>query len=160
LLPKDKNTEFPGGPHETAEFLAPLIFSTLFAASRGGRPEKIGAIALFAGALISFLVVSPPGLRFRHIETGILMTDMALRGIFLWLSFRCTRFWPIWISWTARGGDPGSSGPDRCSAGPLAGLFGCHSALELADTAHACHRHMASSGKADAKRATRRGEAI
>ncbi|MBB3957068.1 hypothetical protein [Novosphingobium sediminicola] len=80
------------------EFLALLIFSTLFALTRGGRPEKIGAIALFAGALISFLVVRPRGLRFRHIETGILMTDIALLGIFLWLTFRCTRFWPIWIS--------------------------------------------------------------
>lgn len=79
-------------------FLALLIFSTLFAAARGGRPEKIGAATLFAGAWMSAWVVRPHGLRFRHVETGILMIDMAVLGILLWLSFRCTRFWPIWVA--------------------------------------------------------------
>lgn len=79
-------------------FLGLLIVSTLYAAIRGGRPEQIGAATLFAGAWISTLVVRPLGLRFFHIETGILLTDVIVLSVFLWLSVRSTRFWPIWIA--------------------------------------------------------------
>jgi len=79
-------------------FLALLIFSTLFACLRGGRPEKIGAVTLFAGAWISAWAVRPHGLRFRHVETGILLIDLTILGVFLWLSLRSTRFWPIWLA--------------------------------------------------------------
>jgi hypothetical protein len=81
-----------------AAFLMLLTGSTLYALIRGGRPEQIGAATLFGGAWLSVLVVQPLGLRFRHLETGILMTDMVILGIFLWLSIRSTRFWPIWIA--------------------------------------------------------------
>ncbi|WEK43249.1 MAG: hypothetical protein P0Y64_18340 [Candidatus Sphingomonas colombiensis] len=79
-------------------FLVLLVVSTLYAVLRGGRPEQIGAATLFAGAWISTLVVHPLGLRFFHIESGVLVTDVAILGVFLWLSVRCTRFWPIWIA--------------------------------------------------------------
>lgn len=79
-------------------FLVLLVVSTLYAELRGGRPEQIGAATLFAGAWISTLVVHPLGLRFFHVEIGVLVTDVTILGVFLWLSVRSTRFWPIWIA--------------------------------------------------------------
>ncbi|HUD93600.1 hypothetical protein [Sphingobium sp.] len=39
-----------------------------------------------------------PSLRFHEFEAGILAVDLVMVGIFLALSFRSTRFWPIWIA--------------------------------------------------------------
>jgi hypothetical protein len=79
-------------------FFALLTLSTLYALIRGGRPEQIGAVTLFAGAWLSAVMVQPAGSRFYSVETGILMTDVVIWGIFLWLSIRSTRFWPLWIT--------------------------------------------------------------
>lgn len=79
-------------------FLVLLILSTFYAALRGGRPEQIGAATLFAGAWVSTLAVHPQGMRFYHVESGILLIDLAILGVFLWLSVRSTRFWPLWIT--------------------------------------------------------------
>lgn len=75
-----------------------LILSCLYAGMRGGRPEKIGAATLLGGACLSVIFVDPFGGRFRHIEPGLLLTDLVILGIFLWLSIRSTRYWPLWIS--------------------------------------------------------------
>lgn len=79
-------------------FLILLLLSTFYASVQGGKPERIGAATLFAGAWLSAWVVNPRGPRFHQIETGILLTDMAILGIFLWLSIRSARFWPVWIA--------------------------------------------------------------
>jgi len=79
-------------------FFGLLTFSTLYALIRGGRPEQIGALTLFAGAWTSALMVKPAGSRFYQVETGILVTDVAIWGVLLWLSIRSTRFWPLWIT--------------------------------------------------------------
>ena len=81
-----------------AAFLVLLVASSLYAIARGGRPEQIGAVTLLVGAIASLWVVHPRGARFYHLETGILMTDMAILGVFLWLSIQSSRFWPIWIT--------------------------------------------------------------
>jgi uncharacterized membrane protein len=53
---------------------------------------------LLGGASLTVLVASPLGTRFHSVESGILIIDMLILGIFLWLSIRSTRFWPIWIA--------------------------------------------------------------
>jgi hypothetical protein len=79
-------------------FLAVLLLSTAYALIRGGQPERIGAATLLGGASLTVVAASPLGIRFRGVETGILFIDLSLLGIFLWLSIRSTRFWPIWIA--------------------------------------------------------------
>lgn len=79
-------------------FLVLLIVSSLYAAVRGGKPERLGAATLLAGALLSVCLAQPFVARFRHVETGILLVDLTILGILLWLSLRSTRFWPIWIA--------------------------------------------------------------
>lgn len=79
-------------------FLALLLLSSAYAWAKGGRPEKIGATALLCAAFLSVAVARPSGFRFRHVETPILLIDLAVLGVFLWLSLKTTRFWPMWVS--------------------------------------------------------------
>ena len=79
-------------------FLILLITSSLFAAIRGGPPERIAAASLLAAALASVAVATTFKDRFHHVETGILSVDISLLSILLWLAHRSTRFWPIWIA--------------------------------------------------------------
>jgi hypothetical protein len=79
-------------------FLAFLLLSSTYAFIKGGQPERIGAATLLGGAGLTVVVASPLGIRFQALETGILAIDLSILGIFLWLSIRSTRFWPIWIA--------------------------------------------------------------
>lgn len=79
-------------------FLALLLVSTLYALMRGGWPEKIGAATLLGGACLSAVFIRPHGPRFHNVETGVLVIDALIFGIFLWLAVRSTRFWPMWIA--------------------------------------------------------------
>lgn len=79
-------------------FLAFLLLSSAYAFIKGGQPERIGAATLLGGASLTVVVASPLGIRFQALETGILAIDLSILGIFLWLSIRSTRFWPIWIA--------------------------------------------------------------
>lgn len=78
-------------------FLTLLILSALYAVLRGGTPERIGAAALSAAAGLSVGLVDPFGDRFHHLEIAILLVDLALLSVFIWLSLKSTRFWPLWI---------------------------------------------------------------
>ncbi|MDE1918798.1 MAG: hypothetical protein KGJ57_08275 [Sphingomonadales bacterium] len=79
-------------------FLLLLALSSLYALARGGRPEQIGAATLLGGAMLTVWIAPPLPLRFHRVETGILAIDLILFGMFLWLSVRTTRFWPLWIA--------------------------------------------------------------
>lgn len=79
-------------------FVCLLILSTLYAFARGGRPEQIAAATLSLGVRASIAFAHHAPLRFQEFEAGILAVDLVMVGIFLALSFRSTRFWPIWIA--------------------------------------------------------------
>lgn len=79
-------------------FLGLLVASSVYAGARGGGPEKIGAAALLGGAVASVAVAQPFAVRFQQIEVGILVVDFIMLSVFLWLSLRSTRFWPLWIA--------------------------------------------------------------
>jgi hypothetical protein len=79
-------------------FLAFLLLSSTYAFIKGGQPERIGAVTLLGGASLTVFVAFPLGIRFQGVEAGILIIDLLILGIFLWLSIRSTRFWPIWIA--------------------------------------------------------------
>lgn len=79
-------------------YLLLLIAACLYAAVRGGRPERIGAATFVAGSVLSLVLSELQGIGFRGPELGIITVDAAMFGIFTWLSLRSTRFWPIWVS--------------------------------------------------------------
>jgi hypothetical protein len=79
-------------------FGALLLATCLYAAARGGWPERIAAATLLFGAALTVVIAPPFETRFSSVEPAIFLVDALLLGMFLWLSIRSTRFWPLWIA--------------------------------------------------------------
>lgn len=71
----------------------------LFAAMRGGRPERLGVainLAGFAATTAFRLLASDVG--WAPGEIAVLAIDASVAGGFFWLGITTTRFWPIWAA--------------------------------------------------------------
>lgn len=51
-----------------------------------------------AGSVLTLAVLSGPATRYRLVETGVLLVDIAAFAAFTILALRADRFWPIWAS--------------------------------------------------------------
>jgi hypothetical protein len=72
--------------------------SCIYAIMRGGRSERIVAITFLIATGLSELVVSPYGIRYRHVETGLVAIDLTLFAIFFGVALFSRKFWPLWIT--------------------------------------------------------------
>jgi hypothetical protein len=79
-------------------FLVLLTAACVYAAVRGGHPERIGAGGYVAGSALSVIAAHPLHGRFIHTDLGIFAVDLGMLVLFIWLSLRSTRFWPIWVA--------------------------------------------------------------
>lgn len=81
-----------------------LVFVSLLAAVclyswwKGGAPEKIGAAIFVAGTALTHISAAAPPLRFRSVEIGILLVDIAALAAFLLLALCAHRFWTLWVT--------------------------------------------------------------
>ena len=71
-----------------------VIAAAIFACVYGGKPERIGALAVIVASYASV----PSAAFFGVAEIEILFVDCALLGSFLRLLFVTDRFWPIWAT--------------------------------------------------------------
>lgn len=60
----------------------------------GGRPERIGAIAMWGATYLSV----PSSHYYAGPEFGILVVDSALLAVLLFLLIKSDRYWPIWAT--------------------------------------------------------------
>jgi hypothetical protein len=74
-----------------------IIGCCIFALRRGGVPEKIAAIVITSGWLLSLGVMSHTG-AFQSVEIGILVVDLVCLLIFIAIALRADRFWPLWVA--------------------------------------------------------------
>ena len=79
-------------------YLALLIASCGYAFTLGGGPERIGMAIVAANAVLSFVAVSAPPVRFQGVEIGIFAVDVAAFLGFAALALFAERFWTIWVS--------------------------------------------------------------
>lgn len=86
----------------TTKLLLALVFNgvlvviCLYAAVRGGRPERIGAgINVAASGLTTALRLANPYF-YAPAELLVLSIDATVIAVFFWLAISTTRFWPIW----------------------------------------------------------------
>ena len=81
-----------------------LIFSALlfpiclYALWRGGRDERIVAGLCLAGTLATMLAVSPLSVRYRGVEGGMALVDLAVLAGFVTVALTSQRFWPLWVA--------------------------------------------------------------
>jgi hypothetical protein len=79
-------------------FLILCIVSCGYAFARGGRSERICALAFAIGVILTFAAVSPLATRYRHVELSVAAIDMVSFLIVLAVALRSERYWPIWLS--------------------------------------------------------------
>jgi hypothetical protein len=79
-------------------YLVPLVVCCIYALMCGGLPERIGIAVVAANAVLSFVLVSGPSIRFRGIEFGVFTVDVLAFFFFVLLALRANRFWTIWVS--------------------------------------------------------------
>lgn len=87
----------------TLVYLGLLFGSCLYAALRGGPPERVGAAILTAGSLLTMAVLSYAALSsldalYRSFEREIFLIDLATLLGFLILALRADRLWPLCIA--------------------------------------------------------------
>ncbi|HEX8256595.1 MAG TPA: hypothetical protein VF589_03110 [Allosphingosinicella sp.] len=75
-----------------------LFAIVAYALWRGGKWEKLGALTLLAGSILTLIAVSAASRRFADVETGILLVDAAVLAAFLAIALRSDRYWPLWTA--------------------------------------------------------------
>lgn len=70
----------------------------LYAIRRGAWAERVAAGSTVAGAYLTVLAYSPLAVRFKHVETPVLLIDSALFLLLLFISIRTRKFWPLWLT--------------------------------------------------------------
>lgn len=76
-------------------FLIIMLAVCGFAILRGGNDERLGAVALAAGAILSPLAMVNG---WSRPEAGMILVDVALFLALLLLALRSVSFWPIWAA--------------------------------------------------------------
>ncbi len=66
----------------------------LYALVYGGRPERVGAVAMWSATYLSV----PTSSFSSGPELGILFVDLALLAVLLVILVRSDRYWPIWAT--------------------------------------------------------------
>lgn len=77
-------------------FNAVLVATCLYAAVRGGRPERVGASVNMAASVATTALRLTNPHYYAPAELVILSIDATVLVAFFWLAIRTTRFWPIW----------------------------------------------------------------
>jgi hypothetical protein len=75
-----------------------FLFGIVYAAVRGGAPERIGAAIIFIGNLLTIFVVSPWKTQFDSVEVGVALVDGLVLIAFVVLMMKANRVWPIWMT--------------------------------------------------------------
>ncbi len=79
-------------------YLISLALCTLYCLARGGAPERIGIGIVVAGTLVTWAVWSPLAGRFRSLEEGVFIVDVAVLLAMVGLALFANRLWPILVA--------------------------------------------------------------
>lgn len=76
-----------------------LTLSAALALWLGGPPERLGALAIIGGYVLTLVAYSSsPLTRFRNLDTGVLIIDVVVFLLFLALALCSTRYSPTWAA--------------------------------------------------------------
>jgi len=85
-------------PINTLAYLSLLIACCGFAYLRGGAPERIGAAIMAIGSFLTVAALSTLAERYRSVELGVFLVDVATLFALLVLALRANRYWPLWVA--------------------------------------------------------------
>ena len=73
-----------------------IVLVSLFALTKGGRPERIGAATVLGGWFLSVLAQTYIG--YASVQWPTLIIDVVALAIFIALVWKSPRTWPVWAS--------------------------------------------------------------
>lgn len=73
-----------------------IVLVSLFALTKGNRPERIGAGTVLGGWFLSILAQTYIG--YASVQWPILIIDVIALAIFVALVWKSPRTWPVWAS--------------------------------------------------------------
>lgn len=79
-------------------FWAILLAIWGYALWRGRSDERVAASVCLLASVITHFVVSPIAVRYKGIETGLLLVDAGVLAAFIVIALRSERFWPLWVA--------------------------------------------------------------
>lgn len=74
-----------------------VLLCCTYAWFAGGRPEKIGALAILLGSILTFLAMRILS-GAAAVNFGVLMIDVILLACFVGIALRTNRYWALWAS--------------------------------------------------------------
>lgn len=80
-------------------FLLVMLLCCTYAFWRGAAPERVSAgaqVAAFAIGLPLHLAIEQT--QYRHAVSATALVDLVLLLGLMWLAWRSTRFWPLWVA--------------------------------------------------------------
>jgi len=75
-----------------------LLICCSYAYIRGGGPERAGASIFLVATILTAVVLPSVNIRYRGVEIGLLLVDVAMLLAFLAVAVRAERFWPLWMT--------------------------------------------------------------
>ena len=73
-----------------------MVIAGLFALTKGGRPERIGAGTMLIAWFLSILAQNMVG--YEAMQWPVFIIDIIVLGIFVALVWKSPRSWPVWAS--------------------------------------------------------------
>jgi hypothetical protein len=70
----------------------------IYALRRGGWAERLATGSTVAAAYLTVLAYSPMAIRYKHVEMPVLLIDTSLFLLFVLMSLRSQKFWPLWLA--------------------------------------------------------------
>lgn len=75
-----------------------LAVCCLYAAIRGGAPERIGSLIFVTAAILTTAALSAPAARWGAVEIGAFAVDVAMLFALFALALFAERWWPLWVT--------------------------------------------------------------
>lgn len=79
-------------------YLMLLIAGCLYAAIRGGAPERWGAGLLVLAVVATNVALALQWLRYQETYVGAMIVDIVFAAALVVLAVKANRFWPLWAA--------------------------------------------------------------
>lgn len=79
-------------------YLTLLALSCGYALWRGDRDARIAAIVSIVATALTVVLLTPGSARYRIVENGAMIVDLATLAAFVTLAIFSKRFWPLWVA--------------------------------------------------------------
>ena len=133
-------------------FWAILILTCGYALVKGRKYERLAAGLFVAATILSVVDHALLQVRYQRLDVGEFMVDSTLLVSVIAIALASDRFWPLWVAGLQLVDSMAHVLKAITGDASSLGLWICRALLELPDSLHSVHRHVAA---ASADRVTR-----